>query len=157
MYEPGLYIREAAEKDLDRLARLIYRFYSFNEEFDPAWALDESAESIAKELAAEYLSSDDLVLVADYDNEVVGYIRVVISENRILASKRIGIIKELYVIPQYRGRGIASRLITEAQERLSDRGVKHISAEFPTANYVAEKFYKSLSFRPYLSTYLREV
>ncbi len=157
MYEPGLYIREAVEKDLDRLARLIYRFYSFNEEFDPAWALDESAESIAKELAAEYLNGDDLVLVADYDNEVVGYIRVVVSENRILASKRIGIIKELYVIPQYRGRGIASRLITEAQERLSDKGVKHISAEFPSANYVAEKFYKSLNFRPYLSTYLREV
>ncbi len=157
MYEPGLYVRPASEKDLERLARLIYRFYSFNEEFDPAWALDEDAEAIARELAGEYIGSDDLVLVAEYDNEVVGYIRIVVVENRILASKRLGVIKELYVLPPFRGRGIASRLIAEAQERLGDMGVKHISAEFPAANYVAERFYRALSFRPYLSMYLREV
>ncbi|MEB3774599.1 MAG: GNAT family N-acetyltransferase [Desulfurococcales archaeon] len=157
MYEPGLSVRRASESDLESLSRLVYRFYSFNQEFDPAWALDADAENIAAELAKEYISGEDLVLVADYDNEVVGYIRIVVMENRILASKRLGVIKELYVLPPFRGRGIASRLIAEAQKRLEEAGVKHIAAEFPSANYVAEEFYKSLRFRPYMSMYLREV
>ncbi len=157
VYEPGLHVREAQEGDVEALARLILRFYRFNEEFDPAWAVAEDAEEQARRLAVEYAGGRGLTLVAVSDEEVVGYLHVEVRENPMLASKRLGVITELYVLPSHRGRGIASRLVEEAQRILASRGVEHVAAEFPTQNYVAEGFYKSRGFRPYTSLYLREV
>ncbi|MCE4599320.1 MAG: GNAT family N-acetyltransferase [Desulfurococcales archaeon] len=158
MYEPGLYIRSPNERDVDKLAVLIFRFYSFNEEFDPAWSLASNAEEVSRELALEYIKDGGgVVLIADYDGQVVGYLRAVVRENRILAWSKIGVIQELYVLPPYRGRGIAKRLVEEAGRKLRELGVRHIAAEFPALNYVAENFYKEGGFRPYLNVYVRDV
>ncbi len=157
MYEPGIHVRKPTENDMEQLAELINRFYLFNEEFDPAWAIVEKAEAEAKTLAKEYIEGKGITLVAVIDDKVVGYIHAEIRENRMLESKKLGVITEVYVHPQARRRGIASRLVEEIQVLLGERGVKHVAAEFPAENFVARNFYSKLKFRPYASIYLREV
>ena len=157
MYEPGIHVRPPSEGDAEDLARLILRYYRFNEEFDPAWSLAEDAGEQARRLAAEYIAGKGVTLVALCDSRVIGYVHAEVRENPMLESKRIGVITELYVHPECRGRGIATRLVEETSRALAAQGVERVAAEYPTANYVARRFYESRGFRPYTSLYLREV
>ena len=157
MYEPALSVRKPVESDLEALANLIKRFYLFNEEFDPAWAVTDNLDQAAMERAKAYIDGDGITLVAICDDEPVGYLHVEIRDNPLLSTRKLGIITELYVIPAKRGRGIASKLVEEAQKELSSLGIAHIAAEFPSQNFVAQSFYTKLKFRSYSSIYLREV
>ncbi|MCE4621994.1 MAG: GNAT family N-acetyltransferase [Desulfurococcales archaeon] len=157
MYEPALSVRKPVESDLEALANLIKRFYLFNEEFDPAWAVTDNLDQAAMERAKAYIEGDGITLVAVCDDEPVGYLHVEIRDNPMLSTRKLGIITELYVIPAKRGRGIASKLVEEAQKELSSLGIAHIAAEFPSQNFVAQSFYTKLKFRSYSSIYLREV
>ncbi len=157
MYEPGIVIRKVEEKDVDQLSGLIYRFYLFNEEFDPAWSMVEDAREKARKIAESYANGQGYTLIAQFEDRIVGFIHAEIIEKPMLASGRIGVIKELYVIPQFRGQGIATKLVDKLQDMLKGNNVYYIAAEFPSANVVAEGFYRSRKFRPYTSLYLREV
>ncbi len=158
MYEPGLVIRKPTRDDIPHLANLILRFYMFNEEFDPAMAVRENPEETAVKLAEEYIEEGSgVTLVAQHDDKVVGYVRVEIRDKPLLAAGKIGVITELYVMPQFRGRGVASSLVEEAGNAVTAMGINVITAEFPDLNFVAKNFYKKLGFRPYMDLYLREV
>ncbi len=157
MIEPRVTIRRATEADVESLAVLIRRFYAFNEEFDPAMETAGDVRDKALEVARARVAGGDLLLVAVHEGRLVGYVYGSIVENPLLARRRIGVLKELYVVPEERGRGIATTLIEEAMKELSKIGVHYIAVEFPTRNIVAQKFYEKLGFRPYMSVYLREV
>lgn len=158
MYEPSVIVRRAEERDLDDLAVMIERFYRFNEEFDPAWAVVSNARERAAELARRYIKAEDsIVLVAEVDGRVVGFVRAEVRERPILESGRIGVLVELYVHPQYRRRGIAGMLVREASRQLAARGITVLGAEFPSANVIAKSFYEKHGFRPYLNVYIKDV
>jgi len=157
MYEPGVVIRRATEADAGSVAELMVRFYRFNEEFDPAWTLGLEDKGEVESIVKELISSDDLVLVAEVEGSVVGFLRASLIVNRLLERGRIGLMRELYVKPEFRRRGIAKRLIEEASEELRRRGANMIAAEFPGLNVVAENFYRKLGFRLYTSVYVKEV
>lgn len=157
MYEPGLVVRRASEADVESLALLIARFYMFNEEFDPAMEVVSNVKEKALEVARFRVKRGELLWVAAYEGRIVGYVYGVIVENPLLARGVLGVLKELYVIPEERGRGVATTLIEHAMRELSKMGVQYIAVEFPTRNIVAEKFYEKLGFRKYMSVYLKEV
>ena len=157
MYEPTVHIRKPLEQDVEQLAGLILRFYRFNEEFDPVYSVAEDAEEQARRLASEYVSRRDLIVfVADFEGRVVGYVKGEVRETPMLNVRKLGVLSELYVLPTHRNMGVATRLIEEAAAHLSGRGVWYLAVEFPTINYVAERFYRKMGFRPYTSIYLRE-
>ncbi|MCX8196228.1 MAG: GNAT family N-acetyltransferase [Acidilobaceae archaeon] len=157
MYELGVIVRRPSEEEARELARLILRFYLFNEEFDRAMEVTRGAEEIALKVAQERIRSDNVLLVATMNDRLVGYVYGYVLENPILVRREIGVLKELYVAPGYRGMGIARALVEHASKELTNRGVRYIAAEFPSMNVVAEKFYEKLGFRRFLSIYLREV
>lgn len=157
MYEPAIVVRKPLEEDLEALANLIKRFYLFNEEFDPAWAVADNLDQAVLERAKAYINGEGLTLVAVLDKGPVGYLHAEVKENPLLATRKLGVITELYVTPSMRKRGIATRLVEEAQNAMAEMGITHIAAEFPSKNFVAESFYRKLKFRSYSSIYLREV
>ena len=157
MYEPGIVVRPPREEDVEALADLIYRFYRFNEEFDPAWSMAPDARERARSVAESYVKGEGKTLVAVHDGVVIGYIHGSVRENPMLERGRQAVITELYVKPQHRGRGVATMLVEELARLYAREGVTVVTAEFPTANFVAESFYKAKGFRPYTSIYIREV
>lgn len=157
MFEPGLVIRRATEADVESLATLIRRFYMFNEEFDPAMETADNVRRVALDMAKARVAGGDLILVASYEGKLVGYVYGSVVENPLLARRKIGVLKELYVTPEERGRGIATALIESAMNELSKMEIRYVAVEFPSRNVVAQKFYEKLGFRPYMSVYLKEV
>jgi ribosomal protein S18 acetylase RimI-like enzyme len=156
LYEPGVVIREVKEDDLKSIAPLLTRFYRFNEEFDPAWSTKELSEEEIEEILKRRMSAGDLILVAEVEGRIVGFLRAEIEENPFLENDKIVMIKELYVKPEFRRRGIARRLVDEASKLLRKFDAKILAAEFPTLNVVANDFYKKLGFRSYVSVYIKE-
>ncbi|MFZ8789843.1 MAG: GNAT family N-acetyltransferase [Acidilobaceae archaeon] len=157
MFEPRLVIRRATEADVESLATLMRRFYAFNEEFDPAMEVTGDIKRAALEVARARITSSDIILVASYEGRLVGYVYGSILENPLLARRKVGVLKELYVSPEERGRGVATALIESAMNELAKMGIHYMAVEFPSRNVVAQKFYEKLGFRPYMSVYLKEV
>ena len=159
MYEPGIIVRKPRPDDLDVLGELILRFYMFNEEFDPAWSLREDAKTRSRIAAKEYLKPDPslIVLVAEVEGSVVGYIRGFLREMPLLREGYIAVITEFYVHPSHRGRRVGATLIERFLEEAKMKGAARIAAEVPSQNVVAKRFYEKLGFREFMVTFVREV
>lgn len=75
-----------------------------------------------KEYLSEQTKKERIVLVALLDNNFAGYITVLWhSVYPTFAKKGIPEIKDLNVLPIYRRRGIASKLLDSAEELISNR------------------------------------
>jgi ribosomal protein S18 acetylase RimI-like enzyme len=156
VYEPGIVVREAQPGDAREIAALIVRFYMLNEEFDPAWTAVESVEAAERLAKRAIEAEDEVVLVAEVGGVIAGVARAVLVDEPMLSNSPLAVLKELYVKPEYRRRGIASKLVEEAFNHLKKLGAKVLAAEFPSQNEVAERFYEKLGFRPFKSVYIRE-
>jgi len=156
--EPAITVRRATDSDVAGLAELMYRFYAFNEEFDPSWAVVRNLREVIKDHAAEALKDpSSIVLVAASGNSVLGYLRAALEENRLLASSRMLVIKELYVRPEHRRAGVATLLVNKAMDEARKLRASRVAVEFPSANKIAEDLYLKIGFRPYLVRYVKEV
>lgn len=105
---------------------------------------------IPKEVQDKFLSiaySDEMLMrrikeslfsIAEIENKVVGFINV----------KDKGTIAELsaiYVLPEFQGKGIGTRLLNNALQNLD--GVKEITVDVEKGNLAGENFYKSKGFK----------
>ncbi len=155
MYEPGIVVRPASRDDLEKLVDMVRRFYLFNEEFNPFMELSDKYEGVVLNILESRLSEDSIFLVAIHDEEVAGYVYGIIENNALLRIGKIAIIKELYVSPIYRNRGVASRLLEEFSAQVKNTGVQVIGAEFPSSNYIARNFYEKNGFKEFRSIYMK--
>ncbi|MDJ0270866.1 MAG: GNAT family N-acetyltransferase [Aigarchaeota archaeon] len=148
--------RKATLNDLDRLVDLLIRQKRLNEEFDPLLRLREDiAETGRKYLEEAIMSENSLVVVAEADGRVVGFLKADIKERLFYYPKTEGNIVELYLLPEYRRKGNGVKLLEYAVNILKERA-EIITAEFPSLNEIATRFYTNLNFRAIISTYARE-
>ena len=79
------------------------------------------------------------ILVAIDGDRIVGYVNPVADGSE-------GWIGGIGMLPQYRGVGIGSRLMHEAEKILRNKGVREISLEVIEGNYRAQKLYERLGY-----------
>lgn len=75
------------------------------------------------------------------DSDIVGFIMFTTRTGRYEETVSAGIIENLYVVPDYRGEGIGSALLTAAEESLESNGVEIITLDVMAANGAARRFY----------------
>ncbi len=81
------------------------------------------------------------VLVAEFDGEVVGYATIGKSRARELSQQ--GEIYELYILPEFQGIGLGTRLFSAARKRLNARGLRGLVIWVLEDNANAVHFYES--------------
>jgi len=112
------------------------------EELIPGEADAETRSSVLRQSLKEL---DYELLVADADGKIIGFIdRWIISD--FVHGGKLAYIQNLYVSPNYRRKGIGSRLLQETVKRAKDKGVIeiHVSTEFD--NKGAIEFYRKQGF-----------
>lgn len=82
---------------------------------------------------------DTVLLVAESDNEVVGFAHAV-------RTRRTGYILRVYVVPEHRQEGVGSELLASARDALLTRGVDSIQAMVLAANEPGNAFYEKFGF-----------
>jgi ribosomal protein S18 acetylase RimI-like enzyme len=157
-----IHLRAATLKDVPALVPLLVRLKRLNEEFDPLLKVREDVEPRAEEILKRDIGNPNAVLLAaegvgaDKD-KVVGVVRALIRERPFYTPEREGVIVDIYLLPLYRRKGVGEFLLREVTARLKDKGAGVVTAEFPTQNEIAVKFYAKRGFRPITSLHARSV
>jgi ribosomal protein S18 acetylase RimI-like enzyme len=93
------------------------------------------------------MRNGELLVAANRDNTVVGFIHTVLHEDIIDGGLNC-FITSLYVDPTFRNKGIGSRLLKAALATSIKRGV--VGVETSTASPDARRFYEAHHFRQFM-------
>ena len=157
-----IHVRLARDADIPALAPLLVRLKRLNEEFDPLLKVRADADARAAEvLKADIANPKGVVLAAEglgpEKEKVVGVVRAMVRERTFYEPELEGVILDIYLLPLYRRRGVGEYLLHETTARLKEKGARVVTAEFPTQNEIALRFYAKRGFRPITSLHARSV
>ncbi|ELZ34935.1 GNAT family acetyltransferase [Halogeometricum pallidum JCM 14848] len=101
---------------------------------------DENREQIREAMARHAVTGG--LRVARDGEEIVGFVMFGLERGDFEQDDVRGIIRNLYVTPAHRGRGVGSRLLETAETTLADAGAARISLEAMAQNERARRFYE---------------
>ena len=139
-------LREAKREDVPRLMELWERFIAHEAQFDP----EEFQVGQTERRRYERLFHDKMrnpngtVLVAE-EEQIVGYAMGWVRE-RFLAKNLCGHINDLYVLDEWRNRGIGTALLRRLLEWFTSKGVGRAELYVYTENKRALALYSKLGF-----------
>lgn len=111
---------------------------------EPAANRSTVRESIARHAVGQGL----IVARCDRDG-IVGFVMFHPIDGTFEEDIDRGSVSNIYVDPQYRDRGIGSRLLAAAETILRDRGAEVISLEVMAENTAARRFYERSGYEPH--------
>lgn len=133
-----LNIAVAAESDLPELLPLMRGYCDFYQ-VQPS---DEQLLGMSRALIAD--PSEGLQLVArDPDGTPRGFATIFWTWQTLYAA-RVGVLNDLFVVPQARGAGVGRALITAGLQRCRDRGAAKLVWETAPDNAAAQRLYDAL-------------
>jgi len=101
----------------------------------------------------EQVQVEGLCLVAEGDGEFCGFVAGWVENSDAIAetpdSQRFGYISDIWVMPPFRGHGIATRLLQEIELRLRRTGVTRVRINVLAANASARAAYERAGFAVY--------
>jgi ribosomal protein S18 acetylase RimI-like enzyme len=157
-----IHLRPAGPGDIPALVPLLLRLKRLNEEFDPLLKVRDDAEHQAHEVLRAQLTDPKVVLLAaegvgpDKD-KVVGFVRALVRERPFYTPEWEGVILDIYLLPLYRRRGVGEYLLRETSAALKAKGAGVVTAEFPSQNEIATRFYAKRGFRAIQSLHARSL
>jgi GNAT superfamily N-acetyltransferase len=136
----ALRIREAVSSDVGAMLRL----YELGDRAsDEAFTLDEGVEHLVRMQRNPALR----VYVACEGNLVVGTYELLVMENMAKRGRRSGVVEDVMVMPEYRGRGVGKAMMQDAMERCRVAGCYKMTLSSNQMREGAHRFYDALGFR----------
>ncbi|MCI4339880.1 MAG: GNAT family N-acetyltransferase [Thermoplasmata archaeon] len=157
-----IHVRPATEADVPALVPLLIRLKRLNEEFDPLLKVRADVEARAGEVLRVDLKNPRSVVLAaegtgpDKD-KVVGVVRALVRERMFYTPENEGVILDIYLLPLYRRHGVGEYLLRETTEHLKAKGAGVVTAEFPSQNEIAVRFYAKRGFRPITALHAKSI
>ena len=131
-------IQKAKESDVGELSNLFnfYRtFYNKNSDI-------ETAKSFLSERIQE---KESVIFIATIENKIVGFTQLYPLFSS-LSMKRSWLLNDLYILEEYRGKGISKQLIESAKQLAKETNAAGIMLETEKTNTVGNKLYPSSGF-----------
>lgn len=140
-------IRTAKKSDLSGLMKLLEEMVVYHMKIDRYYK-SFSKYSGLKEEAESWLSNKDMkVLVAEDNDELIGYAQVSVEDAPAYAAvRKIGVVYDMYVLEPYRRKGIAEMLFNEALDWFGSKKIKNIELSVDARNAAGVKYWESLGF-----------
>lgn len=138
--------RQLTIKDLDEYKRVRLELLKNNDESFGSCYYEESAFDL--HMWVNRLEKTTVISYGAFDNDkLVGIVVGVMSPRRKM--KHAATINSVYVTPDYRGKGIARKLMVDLIELLEERDIEILKLSVVTTNTGAYNLYKSLGFETY--------
>jgi ribosomal protein S18 acetylase RimI-like enzyme len=156
----GTIVRPATPADLPRIGRLGALLVEEHFAFDSRRFLPTRHRTPADYAAFMSTQLDDpdiAVLVADDNGDVVGYAYAAVEGYDYMALRGpAGVVHDVIVDPEYRGRGIGRLLLDAALAYLESRGVPRVVLSTAEQNAAAQRLFTSAGFRRTMIEMTRE-
>ncbi len=147
-------IRKAKKEDIDQIIQLLDDLEKTHLELDLSETERkfiqrvQDVKRIIKSGLEKALNKDHLLLVAENDGNIVGYLKAEIETRSLtkLHDKKL-YIRHLIILKQYRNKGIGTQFIKEAEKFAATKNIPFITLKTSTKNKEALDFYKNLGFQ----------
>jgi len=153
-------LRRATPSDEAVLGRLGAALMKCHHDFDRQRFLapgEHPERGYGRFLVSQIESADDIVLVAERDGVVVGYVWAGIEPLSWKELRdRAGFIHDILVVPEARGLGLARQLVEAAANWLEGRGVPRVMLWTAQPNTAAQHLFEGLGFRRTMIEMTRE-
>lgn len=111
----------------------------------------ENSEKWAKFAKESLAKGKSLLLIAKTENITHGYLLANISAEYLFdVSERFCVISDLFVLPEFRRKGIGRKLVLECLERIKEKGFTSVRLNVLPENEAATKLYGKLGFRIFM-------
>jgi ribosomal protein S18 acetylase RimI-like enzyme len=154
-------IRCAITSDLPRLGRLGALLVETHHDLDPRRFLaanDRTPANYASFLSTKLEDPDAAILVAEAHAEVIGYAYAAIQGYDYLSLRGpAGVLHDLIVDPEHRGRGVGRLLLNAALAYLQSRGAPRVVLLTAERNQAAQRLFASMGFRRTMVEMTREL
>ena len=112
-----------------------------------------------KLLEDRFNADKGIVVVAEADGEIVGFISMTIINCFMIVSsvKNIGYIEAGYVKPEYRKLGITRKLETMVEEFLKKKGIRYLELFTLMNNEIANNSWSRLGFEPFRQQWRKDL
>ncbi|MCX6346188.1 MAG: GNAT family N-acetyltransferase [Armatimonadetes bacterium] len=147
----NLIIRRAKQSDLDAIVSLWVELLDFHQERDPYYTLNEDAQKhTAKHIAGTIDSLKSIVLVAESDNIVIGYLIANIQQ-RPPAYKGGALvsISDICVNGGSRRAGAGVAMVKELIKIADKKGIDRVEVGYSARNEHSVAFWDKMGFKPF--------
>ncbi len=139
-------IRKAMDEDIDSITSLWEELMLFHARLDPIFSPSPSGkEHYGLWLERNLHQDDSIVLVAEDDNEIVGF---VLAHYRhlppVILHRDIGFISDMAMAEGYRNQGIGRKLYNRAEELLRRMGATRIELKTSSRNPLSNHFWEEV-------------
>lgn len=136
-------IRKATDADTSSLTRLFLALYRELEQYDPSGKVKKNPQKYAEDYVQKRMGDERSVFfVLDGGKDIIGYVLASIKKRKnIFVRKEYGYIYDLYVLPAYRGKMLAEKLIAAVEDFFNKKGIKEIELQVLCTNEPALRFY----------------
>jgi len=159
--QSGPVVRRATPADLPRIGRLGALLVEEHHGFDPQRFLAASRgtpEGYASFISTQLEDPDAVVLVADDGGGVIGYAYAAVEGYDYMALRGpAGVLHDVIVDPEHRGRGVGRLLLEAALEFLRSRGAPRVVLSTAEQNEAAQRLFVSTGFRRTMIEMTREL
>ena len=96
-----------------------------------------------------YHVTNDSLLVARDEGVLVGFVTFDVETGPYAQDATRGVVRNVFVVPGHRDRGVGSALLAAAEAELADRGVDVVRLEVLADNDAAMRFYRRAGYEPH--------
>ena len=145
-------VRDATKDDLEDVAnlweKLAKHHADLSDDFALAW---DSKRRWSKYLREKFAEISTKLIVAEEDDEIVGFMLCMLSPNiPIYKERKLGVISDAYVREERRKRGVTNKMFDVALKWFKKNKVKSVELRVAMMNPDAQAAWKSLGFAPFM-------
>lgn len=159
--QTGPSVRRATPADLALIGRLGALLVEEHYNFDPQRFLAArpgTPEGYASFIGTQLEDPDKAVLVADDNGDVIGYAYAAVEGYDYMALRGpAGVLHDIIVDPEHRGRGVGRLLLDAALEFFRSRGTPRVVLSTAEQNEAAQRLFTSMGFRRTMVEMTREL
>lgn len=153
METTGIQIRRATISDLSSICDLSQQLFEYERQFTNEYNMDWSHAKEGQKFFSKCLRSrKSFTLLAQDGDKLVGYILVTIHKLAWRAFNPIAEVDNLSISPEYRGKGIGTKLLLKAKQLAIKRGAKRMSVSALSDNVRALHFYHQYGFEKFVTS-----
>ncbi|MFI4913214.1 MAG: GNAT family N-acetyltransferase [Sedimentisphaeraceae bacterium JB056] len=135
MDEQKLHIRKAELADVEKLSSLLTELFSIEQDFEP----DDAKQTAGLSMLIES-PEQGVILIATYDNDIIGMVSLQILISTAQGSK-VGLIEDMVISSRYRKMGIGEKLLNEMENWAKNNSLTRLQLLADVDNHPALKFY----------------
>ncbi len=145
-------VRDAKKNDLRAVTNLWTELAEYHSKLSDNFALAwDSRLRWSRYLATKFKEISTKLVVAEEDGKLVGFMLCLLSPNTpVYAERKIGVISDVYVQPERRGRGVSKLMFDHAVKWFRKNKVKSIQLGVAAANSEAVAVWRKMGFEPFI-------